>query len=311
MSFAHTATATSTATPDLHHERFGKISSSPSLSAANLTFGNNLQRIDKNPLGINTKSLSSSTTGQDVFDSFITSNLCKPPSVSQDLSQSQPLVQRRIPSATCLRYRKRKKWWITASQPNQQEHQEEESAHTTSSDWFFDLFPENYHPYSRDEIPYWLSYRPEVIDHHILMMYASSTLRRSSPFEIFSDVPSPSSITDDQKTLLNSSTSSSSTQIVLDLGCGPSATWCIGLLRENTKVRVIGLDICPISFDPSHLESSVSSRFRKVHHNFLSGPLPFSDNTFDYVHASFISSGVPETHWTTFMEEVMRVLKPG
>ncbi|KNZ50121.1 hypothetical protein VP01_458g2 [Puccinia sorghi] len=148
-----------------------------------------------------------------------------------------------------------------------------------------------------------LAFRPDAASqtslsypNHIMMQYAAAILQGSSPFELTFNLPSATN------------KSISGVRRVLDIGCGPSATWCVGVLRETSGVQVTALDICPLQLDLGCLEKSVSSNLSFVQHNFLTEPLPFDTASFDYVHASFISNGVPEHHWTHLVEEMARVL---
>jgi SAM-dependent methyltransferase len=95
------------------------------------------------------------------------------------------------------------------------------------------------------------------------MQYASSILQGSSPFELDfspSEIPSPTI----------------GIRRVLDIGCGTSATWCVGVLRETSGVEVTGLDVCPLLLDLRSLESSVSENFTFVKYDFLNDALPFA-----------------------------------
>lgn len=174
---------------------------------------------------------------------------------------------------------------------------QESSRSARDQKWFTRTRGEKYHPYARSELPYWMSYGTEVMNHHLLMQYASSILQGSSPFELNfspSEIQSPTI----------------GIRRILDIGCGPSATWCVGVLRETSGVEVTGLDICPLLLDLRSLESSVSENFTFVKYDFLNDALPFASESFDYVHSSFISSGVPEHKWPHLLEEMARVLKP-
>ncbi|PLW07240.1 hypothetical protein PCASD_22651 [Puccinia coronata f. sp. avenae] len=176
-------------------------------------------------------------------------------------------------------------------------HLQESSPAALDQKWFARTRGEKYHPCARSELPYWMSYGTEVMNHHLLMQYASSILQGSSPFELdFSPSEKPSPTIGIRR--------------VLDIGCGPSATWCVGVLRETRGVEVTGLDVCPLLLDLRSLESSVSENFTFVKYDFLNDALPFASESFDYVHSSFISSGVPEHKWSHLLEEMARILKP-
>ncbi|WAR62618.1 hypothetical protein PtB15_15B204 [Puccinia triticina] len=162
--------------------------------------------------------------------------------------------------------------------------------------WFATTRGERYHPYLRSDVPYWMSYGPEIMNNHILMQYASAILEGSLPFQLMS--PSP-----------GMHNTKNEIRRVLDIGCGPSATWCVGVLRQTSGIEVVGLDICPLLLDLEWLERSVSENLSFVQHDFSDCTLPFETGHFDYVHASFISSGIPEHKWASMIEEMTRVLK--
>lgn len=158
--------------------------------------------------------------------------------------------------------------------------------------WFIKLDnDEKHHPFDPDRIPYWLSYEPEVLDHYILMMYASS----NDPFRLPLTGPSNSELP----------------KLILDLGCGPYGTWSHGVFQKysnQTDLKIIGLDICPVQ---SVLQGDCAHQLEFIQHDFLNQLLPFPDDTFDHIHSSFIATGVPEDKWSKLLEEILRVLKPG
>ncbi|MBW0496474.1 hypothetical protein O181_036189 [Austropuccinia psidii MF-1] len=185
------------------------------------------------------------------------------------------------------------------------------------SAWFLKLLGEKYHPFVRSHVPYSMSYDPQVMDYHILMLYVSSILQGfPSPFELETRSESLSS----GDALASSNPLPSQplavrpvqrpTQKILDVGCGPYATWCVGLLRSQTNVDVVGLDLCPLLINLNEMEQSFSNYFHFVQYDFLSGNLPFLDATFHYVRAAFVAPGIPENKWTFLLEEFNRILKP-
>ncbi|KAH9808734.1 hypothetical protein DFH28DRAFT_1135059 [Melampsora americana] len=157
------------------------------------------------------------------------------------------------------------------------------NTNSTKDDWFLIVNKQKHHPLDQNEVPYWMSYQHEVLDHHILMMYACS----NEPFTTF--------------------TKPTGYQKVLDLGCGPYGIWCQGVIRttKNPELEVIGLDICPIQL------KKLPTQMKFIQHDFLKGPLPFSDHSFDQVNASFLGSAIPEKKWNEMISEIFRILKPG
>ncbi|KAA1129366.1 hypothetical protein PGTUg99_030019 [Puccinia graminis f. sp. tritici] len=173
-----------------------------------------------------------------------------------------------------------------------QDHLNEALDHT----WFNQSRGERYHPHLRNDVPYWMSYGPEIMDYHILMQYSSAILQGTSPFQLMASPP-------------EANISKREIRRVLDVGCGPSATWCVGVLRETSGVEVVGLDICPLLLNLDCLERRVSENLSFVKHDFSDCTLPFETASFDYVHASFIAAGIPEHKWPSMLEEMTRVLK--
>ncbi|KAH9808718.1 S-adenosyl-L-methionine-dependent methyltransferase [Melampsora americana] len=133
-----------------------------------------------------------------------------------------------------------------------------------------------------------------ILINYILMMYASSI----DPFRLPSTSSNPLELP----------------KLILDLGCGPYGTWSHGVFKRygaqtQTHLRIIGLDLCPVQSVLPSLHSHHQSEF--IQHDFLNHPLPFPDDTFDYIHSSFIATGIPEDKWSKLLEEILRVLKPG
>ncbi|CAH7676641.1 expressed protein [Phakopsora pachyrhizi] len=234
----------------------------------------------------------------------------------------------RRPLQTGFKRRRPRKWWIenngikldhkkslTAEAPSQGfikpliKHQQAKGADNAQLNWSRNRITNNT-CHSEDLKDWFLDLS---VENHILMMYASSIMRSCVPFSLYDPSHDPSSQSNFKSSLPSKSNNSAKLKKskVLDVGCGPSATWCVGVLRSNVGIEVIGLDICPVLLDCSQLESVVSENLSFVQDDFLSGNLPFEDSSFDYVHASFISSGIPETHWPFVIEEMTRVLKPG
>ncbi|KAG0150087.1 hypothetical protein CROQUDRAFT_104580 [Cronartium quercuum f. sp. fusiforme G11] len=213
---------------------------------------------NQHPTPTSPTSCSTSSFSYSLPDS--TPSTCPSPSFTNKLGSPSPLIK--------------------SEQPPQIQTRTCRSKHTfKGSDWFIRLGKQKHHPYEPEKVPYWFSYEPEVIDHHLLMMYASSP----EPFRL-----------------------PSGTRTVLDIGSGPTAAWSIGVLSCNPEiVSITALDICPLIL-PRPLPSNLSF----VQHDFLNGPLPFPSNSFDHIQASFISSAIPEHKYGILLEELSRILKP-
>ncbi|KAI0278153.1 S-adenosyl-L-methionine-dependent methyltransferase [Russula aff. rugulosa BPL654] len=96
---------------------------------------------------------------------------------------------------------------------------------------------------------------------------------------------------------------------VLDLGCGVGI-WTIDAARKWPNATLVGFDLVNLQFPLNHLDPHVARRITWEHGNFLSTRLPFEDDTFDLVHVSHISKGVPEHKWSSLFEEIRRVMQP-
>ncbi|KAG2197520.1 hypothetical protein INT47_007129 [Mucor saturninus] len=90
---------------------------------------------------------------------------------------------------------------------------------------------------------------------------------------------------------------------VLDVGCGPGS-WAMEIAGEYPKSTVIGVDITPIY--PKEIKPTNCAFYQC---NILN-PLPFEDNTFDYVFMRFMGQGVESDKWSNILAELIRILKP-
>ncbi|KAA8908935.1 hypothetical protein FN846DRAFT_776890 [Sphaerosporella brunnea] len=97
---------------------------------------------------------------------------------------------------------------------------------------------------------------------------------------------------------------------VLELGCG-SAIWSASMADYfaslgHPNVEFTGLDVVQSYTDMKNVN------FKFVKHSILIVPLPFEDNTFDYIMSRDMMLAAP-THsmYTGIMAELIRVLKPG
>ncbi|KAI9061307.1 hypothetical protein FKP32DRAFT_1576259 [Trametes sanguinea] len=101
---------------------------------------------------------------------------------------------------------------------------------------------------------------------------------------------------------------------VLDLGCG-TGLWAIEVAKFWPHCRVVGFDKRPIQPDLTQIKLGIdcrelSERVTWVHGDFLD-PLPFEENTFDYVRICCVGLAVPEIFWQDLLLECSRILKPG
>ncbi|CAG8638126.1 2435_t:CDS:2 [Ambispora leptoticha] len=93
---------------------------------------------------------------------------------------------------------------------------------------------------------------------------------------------------------------------VLDVGCGTGA-WLDEMSAENPKSTFTGMDINSSGFEIENQHGNAGF----FEYNLLDG-LPFQDNTFDYVHQSFLNLFLTEKQWKEIViKELVRVCKPG
>ncbi|KAI8139798.1 S-adenosyl-L-methionine-dependent methyltransferase, partial [Fennellomyces sp. T-0311] len=91
---------------------------------------------------------------------------------------------------------------------------------------------------------------------------------------------------------------------VLDPGCGPGA-WVLGMSKQYPQSIFCGVDISPV-FEAA----SWPSNCQFTRHNLLA-PMPFSDNSFDFIHQQFLTAAIPQKSWPKLVYELLRVLRPG
>ncbi|KAI8064274.1 S-adenosyl-L-methionine-dependent methyltransferase, partial [Gilbertella persicaria] len=91
---------------------------------------------------------------------------------------------------------------------------------------------------------------------------------------------------------------------VLDIACG-TGTWILEMATEFPETQFYGIDIAPIY--PTTIKPS-NTFFSQ--HDILNG-LPFPNEYFDYIHMRHVYTCFSEEDWTTVMNEIKRLLKPG
>lgn len=90
---------------------------------------------------------------------------------------------------------------------------------------------------------------------------------------------------------------------ILDTGCG-LGFWAFDMCRAFPQARVIGFDI-----SASQLPNPPSNYL------FFQGsilqPLPFADQSFDYVHQRLMWATIPGQRWRSILAELVRITAPG
>jgi len=99
---------------------------------------------------------------------------------------------------------------------------------------------------------------------------------------------------------------------ILDVGCG-SATTIVNLLNKITlKYQVCGIEPTDAQFELAKKNVAAAGLEKKVDlKQAFAAPLPFNDNSFDVVYASFIIKHFANASVAEFFQEAYRVLKPG
>lgn len=96
--------------------------------------------------------------------------------------------------------------------------------------------------------------------------------------------------------------------VVLDVGCGPG-TWTMEMSTAFPKSTFIGID--QSAFYPRDIKPR-NCHFRScgslVQHQL---PLPFPDNSIDYIYQRDMNWGLTGQTWQPLLQEYQRILKPG
>ena len=100
-------------------------------------------------------------------------------------------------------------------------------------------------------------------------------------------------------------------QRVLDIGCGPGQ-WVLDMARANPQCEILGLDL---SQRIVKYANSAAQVFQIPNAHFVLGDacqaLPYPDQSFDLIHARFITPFQTTRTWPIFLAEVYRLLRPG
>jgi ubiquinone/menaquinone biosynthesis C-methylase UbiE len=111
--------------------------------------------------------------------------------------------------------------------------------------------------------------------------------------------------------LLPEQTDLSSIHRVLDVACGPGG-WVLDMAFEHPDIQVVGIDISQSMIEYARVRSKVqkleNARFQVM--NALK-PLDFPDASFDLVNARTIAGFMLPASWPAFLQECMRITRPG
>jgi ubiquinone/menaquinone biosynthesis C-methylase UbiE len=100
-------------------------------------------------------------------------------------------------------------------------------------------------------------------------------------------------------------------QIVLDLACGPGG-WACDVARLHPQMDVIGVDVSEkmMRYAQAHAQAQRldNASFQVMD---VIKPLEFPNDTFDFVNARLLSSFMPTDAWPFFVQECVRITRPG
>lgn len=103
----------------------------------------------------------------------------------------------------------------------------------------------------------------------------------------------------------------SSIHDVLDLACGPGG-WATEVAMTFPAMQVTGVDISPLMIAYAQA-NAVEKGTTNVHFREMDvlQPFDFLDNSFDLVNARMIFGFMPPAAWAKFLQECVRVTRPG
>ncbi len=98
---------------------------------------------------------------------------------------------------------------------------------------------------------------------------------------------------------------------VLDIACGPGG-WAIEVARAFPNMHITGVDISQSMI--RYADALADSRgYSNVQFGVMdvTQSLDFPDNSFDFVNARLLAGFMPTDGWPRFLQECMRVVRPG
>jgi len=103
----------------------------------------------------------------------------------------------------------------------------------------------------------------------------------------------------------------SQVHLVLDLACGPGG-WACEVARLYPQMDVIGVDISEkmMRYASAHAQAQRLDNASFQVMNVLD-PLEFPEASFDFVNARLLSSFMPVAVWPSFVQECIRITRPG
>ncbi|MEO8973101.1 MAG: class I SAM-dependent methyltransferase [Ktedonobacteraceae bacterium] len=98
---------------------------------------------------------------------------------------------------------------------------------------------------------------------------------------------------------------------LLDIACGPGG-WALEVARAFPQMHITGVDISQTMI--RYADALADSRgYGNLHFGIMdvTRALDFPDNSFDFANARLLAGFMPKNDWPQFLQECMRVLRPG
>lgn len=98
---------------------------------------------------------------------------------------------------------------------------------------------------------------------------------------------------------------------ILDIACGPGG-WVLDVAQTYPEKQVLGVDISRLMVEYGKAQAR-EKNLSNAHFRLMDvmKPLDLPDNAFDLVNARFISGFLPRTMWPGFIQEAIRITRPG
>lgn len=98
---------------------------------------------------------------------------------------------------------------------------------------------------------------------------------------------------------------------ILDIACGPGG-WVLDVAYTYPKIEIVGIDINCTMIEyaraQAHVQGLDNASFQVMD---ALQPLDIPDNSFDLVNARFLVAFMPRTAWPRFLQECLRITRPG
>ncbi|KAI9593083.1 S-adenosyl-L-methionine-dependent methyltransferase [Syncephalis fuscata] len=94
-------------------------------------------------------------------------------------------------------------------------------------------------------------------------------------------------------------------QSILDLGSG-NCSWMLKMASQFSNSNLMSVDILPLSPEvtlPDNCQFELA--------NIIDPQIPFSNNSFDFVHHRQLAMAIPQSKWKSYVADCARVTAPG